>query len=140
MLMLTPQGIFIPHLFSCLFSCYCSYYLSTPPKYKQTNRTAAKVLWQNDIWGKDLRKIDSHKSWRPLLIFSFRLSHAAQNGFNAEAFHYLGNKHPFKNNLSPATSLYLRTTNVESGMFLSLSRLSRGLASCHCERVDGVSR
>jgi len=84
---------------------------SHPLPPKQTNRTAAKVLWQNDIWGKDLRKIDSHKSWRPLLIFSFRLSHAAQNGFNAEAFHYLGNKY-LKKKLSPAISLYLRMTNV----------------------------
>lgn len=55
-----------------------------------TSKTTAAQTWQNDIWGKDLRKIDSHKSWRPLLIFSFRLSHAAAGGFDARAFHLPG--------------------------------------------------
>ena len=33
-------------------------------------------LWHNDFWGKDLRALDSHKSWRPLTVLSFRAEHA----------------------------------------------------------------
>jgi len=29
-------------------------------------------IWSNDIWGKDLRAIDSHRSYRPLLITLFK--------------------------------------------------------------------
>ena len=47
-------------------------------------------MWHHDIWGKDLVKIDSHKSWRPLLTFSFRLSHAAEGGFATRPFHLPG--------------------------------------------------
>ena len=29
-------------------------------------------VWVNDFWGKSLRKTDSHKSYRPLTVLSFR--------------------------------------------------------------------
>ena len=49
--------------------------------------TAAADSWSRDTWGKSLLAHDSHKSWRPLLVFTFRLSHAAAEGFDAAAFH-----------------------------------------------------
>ena len=37
-------------------------------------RSGAGLLY-HDFWGKDLRKSDSHKSWRPLTVMSFRVVH-----------------------------------------------------------------
>ena len=31
-------------------------------------------LWTNDFWGQYINKVDSHKSYRPIVILSFRLS------------------------------------------------------------------
>ena len=33
------------------------------------------ALWRNDFWGKVLVAEDSHKSYRPLVVLSFRLNH-----------------------------------------------------------------
>ena len=55
-----------------------------------TGKTSAAPMWRHDIWGKELVKVDSHKSWRPLLTFSFRLSHAMEGGFEARSFRNLG--------------------------------------------------
>jgi len=63
-----------------------SYSLFSLPLFTSLRITAAD-LWSNDIWGKSLLAHDSHKSWRPLLVFTFRLSHAAADGFDAAAFH-----------------------------------------------------
>lgn len=30
-------------------------------------------IWRHDIWGKDMKAIDSHRSYRPLLILAFKL-------------------------------------------------------------------
>ena len=30
-------------------------------------------LWKNDIWGKDMKAVDSHRSYRPLLVTVFKL-------------------------------------------------------------------
>lgn len=42
---------------------------------------------QHDIWGKDIRAIDSHRSYRPLLIFVFRIIRLI-HGLNAKAMRY----------------------------------------------------
>lgn len=39
---------------------------------KDVNGMTATLLWSNDIWGKDMRAHDSHKSYRPLLIATFQ--------------------------------------------------------------------
>lgn len=35
--------------------------------------TAWNSIWYHDIWGKDLAAVDSHRSYRPLLILMFKL-------------------------------------------------------------------
>jgi Domain of unknown function (DUF1736) len=35
--------------------------------------SAYTKLWKNDIWGKDMKAIDSHRSYRPLLVTVFKL-------------------------------------------------------------------
>lgn len=54
---------------------------------KDVQGVHAGGLWRNDIWGKDLQAIDSHRSYRPLLIICFRLirQHAPE-GHSAWAF------------------------------------------------------
>jgi hypothetical protein len=37
-----------------------------------------RLLWRRDFWGKDLTKFDSHKSWRPIVVLTFRLQAQAQ--------------------------------------------------------------
>eukprot|EP01122_Echinamoeba_exundans_P009807 TRINITY_DN352_c0_g1_i1.p1 TRINITY_DN352_c0_g1~~TRINITY_DN352_c0_g1_i1.p1 ORF type:complete len:772 (+),score=74.37 TRINITY_DN352_c0_g1_i1:229-2316(+) len=32
-------------------------------------------LWSNDFWGQDISKADSHKSYRPITVLSFRLNY-----------------------------------------------------------------
>ena len=40
---------------------------------KSVTLSSVGSLWFNDIWGKDLQAIDSHRSYRPLLILLFRV-------------------------------------------------------------------
>jgi len=51
-----------------------------------TSRTTWTSLWSHDFWGKDLKAVDSHKSWRPLTILSFRIDHYFFE-FNASYYH-----------------------------------------------------
>jgi hypothetical protein len=37
-------------------------------------------LWQNDLWGKDIRAHDSHKSYRPFLIKTFQIINRSFSG------------------------------------------------------------
>jgi hypothetical protein len=32
-------------------------------------------MWKNDFWGQDITKEDSHKSYRPLTVLTFRLNY-----------------------------------------------------------------
>jgi hypothetical protein len=45
-------------------------------------------LLKHDFWGQDIRLIDSHKSFRPVTVASFRLNHNV-HGYNAAGFHAL---------------------------------------------------
>ena len=53
-----------------------------------TSKTGWRDVWSHDFWGKDLKAIDSHKSWRPITIFSFRLDHYFFE-FNASYYHVM---------------------------------------------------
>jgi Flp pilus assembly protein TadD len=50
-------------------------------------KTAWTSLLTHDFWGKDLRQIDSHKSYRPLTVATFRLNHMVAEGFDASQMH-----------------------------------------------------
>ena len=46
------------------------------PKRKGKQRSLidfSEKLWTNDIWGKDIREKDSHRSYRPLLVKFFQI-------------------------------------------------------------------
>ena len=43
-------------------------------------------LWLNDYWGMQLISNDSHKSYRPLTVLTFRLNHAL-HGLSPVGFH-----------------------------------------------------
>lgn len=49
-------------------------------------RGSLAELLAHDFWGKDLRSADSHKSFRPLTVLSFRLNHQLA-GFQPAAYH-----------------------------------------------------
>lgn len=74
------------HLVAILLLCCCLFLSSLPFEFTfddhlaiVNNRdvdpslTRAIDLWRHDCWGKDLDRIDSHRSYRPLLILIFRL-------------------------------------------------------------------
>lgn len=43
-------------------------------------------IFTNDFWGQNIRLPDSHKSYRPITVLSFRLDHEIY-GLNAFGFH-----------------------------------------------------
>ena len=53
-----------------------------------TSKTGWRDVWSHDFWGKDLKAKDSHKSWRPITILSFRLDHYFFE-FNASYYHVM---------------------------------------------------
>ena len=53
-----------------------------------TSETSWRDVWSHDFWGKDLKAIDSHKSWRPITVLSFRLDHYFFE-FNASYYHVM---------------------------------------------------
>jgi hypothetical protein len=48
--------------------------------------TSLYRLFRNDFWGQDIALSDSHKSYRPLTVLSFRLNYYL-NGLDAVGFH-----------------------------------------------------
>ena len=54
-------------------------------------QSGLKDILTHDFWGKDLTKIDSHKSWRPLTTLSFRLNVQLAGGFDAWSLHLTNN-------------------------------------------------
>lgn len=44
-------------------------------------------LWINDFWGKPMSRYQSHKSYRPLTILTFRLNHMIAGGLEPYGFH-----------------------------------------------------
>ena len=55
---------------------------SNPDTYP--NKTSWVDIFQHDFWGKEISRIDSNKSYRPITIASFRMN----NLFGGEAFHF----------------------------------------------------
>lgn len=46
-------------------------------------------LWKHDFWGQDITLADSHKSFRPITVLSYRLNYMV-HGLSAAGFH-MGN-------------------------------------------------
>lgn len=46
-----------------------------------------ETLLNNDFWGQNMQLIDSHKSYRPVTVLSFRYNFAS-HGLSAYHFHY----------------------------------------------------
>jgi hypothetical protein len=49
--------------------------------------TPWEPLWSHDFWGKPLAEFDSHKSYRPVSILSFRVNHWLAGSYDAWSFH-----------------------------------------------------
>ncbi|XP_057708604.1 protein O-mannosyl-transferase TMTC4 isoform X3 [Corythoichthys intestinalis] len=46
-------------------------------------------IWSNDFWGSNLSSNSSHKSYRPLTVFTFRLNYMLAGGLHPVGFHVL---------------------------------------------------
>nr|XP_057937187.1 protein O-mannosyl-transferase TMTC4 [Doryrhamphus excisus]XP_057937189.1 protein O-mannosyl-transferase TMTC4 [Doryrhamphus excisus]XP_057937190.1 protein O-mannosyl-transferase TMTC4 [Doryrhamphus excisus] len=46
-------------------------------------------IWSNDFWGSNLSSNSSHKSYRPLTVFTFRLNYILAGGLHPVGFHVL---------------------------------------------------
>ncbi|KAM9803164.1 protein O-mannosyl-transferase TMTC4 [Syngnathus typhle] len=46
-------------------------------------------IWKNDFWGSNLSSNSSHKSYRPLTVFTFRLNYMLAGGLHPVGFHVL---------------------------------------------------
>ncbi|CAM9221587.1 unnamed protein product, partial [Lampetra planeri] len=46
-------------------------------------------IWSNDFWGSNLSSNSSHKSYRPLTVFTFRLNYLLAGGLHPVGFHVL---------------------------------------------------
>ncbi|XP_061915758.1 protein O-mannosyl-transferase TMTC4-like isoform X4 [Entelurus aequoreus] len=46
-------------------------------------------IWSNDFWGSNLSSNSSHKSYRPLTVFTFRLNYLLGGGLHPVGFHVL---------------------------------------------------
>ncbi|XP_061698022.1 protein O-mannosyl-transferase TMTC4 [Syngnathoides biaculeatus] len=46
-------------------------------------------IWSNDFWGSNLSSNSSHKSYRPLTVFTFRLNYMLAGGLHPAGFHAL---------------------------------------------------
>jgi tetratricopeptide (TPR) repeat protein len=98
------------------------------------NESSMYALWNDDFWGHRVSKPDSHKSWRPLVILSYRWTHALQ-GIDPWGFHF-GNQalHVLVTLLVSWTSL-LYFANAEAAL---LSGVLFGLHAVHVEAVVGI--
>ena len=45
-------------------------------------------IWRHDFWGQDITLTDSHKSYRPLTVLSYRINYALHQ-FNASGYHIM---------------------------------------------------
>ncbi len=48
--------------------------------------TTLKQLFSHDFWGQDITLFDSHKSYRPLTVLTFRMDHYF-HGLSADGYH-----------------------------------------------------
>ncbi|XP_061547782.1 protein O-mannosyl-transferase TMTC4 [Phycodurus eques] len=51
--------------------------------------TPLSNIWTNDFWGSNLSSNSSHKSYRPLTVFTFRLNYMLAGGLHPVGFHVL---------------------------------------------------
>ncbi|XP_047457923.1 protein O-mannosyl-transferase TMTC4 [Mugil cephalus] len=51
--------------------------------------TPLSNIWRNDFWGSNLSSNTSHKSYRPLTVFTFRLNYLIAGGLHPVGFHVL---------------------------------------------------
>eukprot|EP00064_Thunnus_orientalis_P007054 superscaffoldBa00000763_g7073 len=51
--------------------------------------TPLNNIWRNDFWGSNLSSNSSHKSYRPLTVFTFRLNYLLAGGLHPVGFHVL---------------------------------------------------
>ncbi|KAM9850674.1 protein O-mannosyl-transferase TMTC4 [Aulostomus maculatus] len=51
--------------------------------------TPLNNIWNNDFWGSNLSSNSSHKSYRPLTVFTFRLNYLLAGGLHPVGFHVL---------------------------------------------------
>ncbi|XP_029559520.1 protein O-mannosyl-transferase TMTC4 isoform X2 [Salmo trutta] len=51
--------------------------------------TPLNNIWRNDFWGSNLSSNNSHKSYRPLTVLTFRLNYLMAGGLHPVGFHVL---------------------------------------------------
>lgn len=98
------------------------------------------VLWKHDFWGKDLREMDSHKSWRPLTMLSFRFDHWRQSpDFRAAPFHETNVVlHAIASAAVAATAYKLRGSQGNGHVAPGAAGLLFAVHAVHTEAVVGV--
>jgi hypothetical protein len=52
-----------------------------------TEKNPFSHIWIDDFWGKPMSRYQSHKSYRPLTILTFRLNHMLAGGLDPYGFH-----------------------------------------------------
>jgi hypothetical protein len=74
---------------NCMYGCFCNtqhYHRSQVKNRDVLQTTALAELLLHDFWGTDLWRDDSHKSYRPVTVATFRADYAL-HGLNARSFH-----------------------------------------------------
>eukprot|EP00026_Physarum_polycephalum_P002836 Phypoly_transcript_02845.p1 GENE.Phypoly_transcript_02845~~Phypoly_transcript_02845.p1 ORF type:complete len:801 (-),score=117.52 Phypoly_transcript_02845:36-2438(-) len=96
--------------------------------------TPLQALLTHDFWGQDISKPDSHKSYRPFTVLTFRLNHAI-HGMNTFGYHL------FNVVLHCTTTLlvYAMAQMVFGDFWVSfVSALLFGLHPIHTEAVSSI--
>ncbi len=92
-------------------------------------------LFRNDFWGQAIHKADSHKSFRPLTVLSFRLNHYV-GGFDPYGYRVVNNA------LHAAVTVLLLVVSVRvlavDSLAAFLAALLFALHPVHTEAVSGV--
>ncbi|XP_064476888.1 protein O-mannosyl-transferase TMTC1-like [Ornithodoros turicata] len=99
-----------------------------------TGEHALSALWVNDFWGRPMADPQSHKSYRPLTVLTFRANHYASGGLEVRGFHGVNVA------LHVACSvLVARVASEALGLTAGPSALSALLFAAHPVHTEAVS-
>jgi hypothetical protein len=97
--------------------------------------TFSAAVW-HDFWGRDMNAQNSHKSWRPLTIFTFQLNHWASGATSAAPYHATN---AILHALVSALVVWVgRVLTADELMTSTLAGLVFALHPVHVEAVTGL--
>ena len=88
-------------------------------------------VFYHDFWGQDIKLADSHKSYRPITVLTFRLNHWL-HGYSAIGFHVL-------NVLIYAVGVVVYYNWTRQWSTLAVSRFAALFYCCHPVHVEAVA-